>query len=86
MNAVETFIDTLMELLQILSGTADEQVNYLRGLGGVSVDELGLEFEEIWLQADIIFRSKGITQHQYDAIKKLNVTLDQMSGEEHENL
>ena len=86
MSAVETFIATLMQILRVLAGAADKQVEYLKGLGGASVDELGLEFEEAWLLAGTILESKGITKYQYDAIKKLNDKLDQISGEEHEDL
>jgi hypothetical protein len=86
MSAVDTFVATLMQILRVLAGTADKQVEYLKGLGGASVDELGLEFEEVWLLAETILESRGITQYQYDAIKKLNDKLDQISGEDHEDL
>lgn len=79
MSIQETFISSLMQILNILAASPDDQLEYLRSIGGASVDELGLEFEEVWLMADSILESNGINGCQYDRIKKLNETLDGLS-------
>ena len=85
MNVAETFIDRLMKALSIISAPADRQVEYLKDLGGASVDELGLEFEDVWRQSGVILNSNGITQLQYNAIEALNKKFDQLSSDENEN-
>ncbi len=79
MSTLESFISALMQILKVLSAPAKEQVKYLQLIGGASVDELALEFEEVWLLAPSILESKEITECQYDALKKLNGKLDQLS-------
>ena len=81
MSTLETFNSSLMQILKVLAGSADTQIECLRNIGGASVDELGLEFEEVWLLADSILEANEISDYQYDAIKKLNDKLELLSEE-----
>lgn len=79
MSTLESFISALMQILKVLSAPAEDQVKYLQLIGGASVDELALEFEEVWLLASSALESNEIREYQYDALKNLNEKLDQLS-------
>jgi len=80
---MEDFTKKLCDNLKILSSTPSEQLLYLTRIGGASVDELALEFEEVMLLAVQKFSEGNIEAALFDSISLLNEKLDSLSGDEH---
>ncbi len=72
-------IDELRRVLTLLAAQAGEQLAYLRGLGPVSIDELGLEFDDIAGAARAAVREDDVA----GALAALGDQLSRMSGQEH---
>lgn len=79
---MEIFIESLLKILKILASGSAEQLRYLKSIGGASIDELALEFEELVLLAPSKFEVGDITQTQFSSIKLLNQKLDEFSGDD----
>ena len=71
-------IDELRRVLALLAAPGDEQLAYLRRLGPVSVDELGLEFDDIARAARAALREHEVAT----ALAALDDELSRMSGQE----
>ncbi len=76
---MQIFINALLDILKILSSEAEDQLLYLQTIGGGSIDELALEFEELMLVAPSKLSSGEITKKQFSSIEFLNIKLDGLS-------
>ena len=74
------YINALQELLKILSSPAQEQLSYLNDLGDISLDELALEFDELFLLASTKLEAWELSQPQFKALNFLNSMLDKISN------
>lgn len=76
------YLNALIEVLKILASSASEQLSYLRKLGSPSVDELALEFNDLFLLASAKVESGELSQEQFEFLKALDLQLDKMSDVE----
>ncbi|MFL0803130.1 MAG: hypothetical protein K6L81_05400 [Agarilytica sp.] len=74
------YTNELLELLKILASSAQVQLTYLEGLGNPSVDELALEFDDLFLLASSKVETGVLTSPQFDLLERLNSKLDEISG------
>src|SRR2546428_9273959 len=68
----------LIGAIALLAAPASEQRAHLRGIGGVSVDELGLEFDDV---SGAVLGSGVLSPRQARAISSLDRQLRLMSGQ-----
>ncbi|MDY7039086.1 MAG: hypothetical protein SV375_23415, partial [Thermodesulfobacteriota bacterium] len=67
----------LSSVLELLASNATEQIRYLEQIGGKGcVDELGLEFDDIFFVADEMFKQNKISKEYYDILCRLDSKLD----------
>jgi hypothetical protein len=86
-NAINVFLQEIISMLRVLAFEADHQIAYLRTLGILShVDELGLEFEDLWVQCDSKRDSGILSEQQYSQLESLAKNLDEISGPQHADL
>ena len=76
---MRNFFNELTEILNILSSSSKEQISYL---GSMSVDELGLEFDDIYHLINSKEDFKNLTGRQLNLLFDLNNKLDNMSRKE----
>ena len=74
------YIVTLLELLKVLASSAQVQLSYLDSLGSPSVDELALEFEDLFLIASSKLEAGELTSLQFENLEVLDSMFDKISG------
>ncbi|BBM03580.1 hypothetical protein [Microbulbifer sp. GL-2] len=74
------YINSLLEVLKILASSAQVQLRYLNGLGNPSVDELALDFDDLFLMAPSKLEVGELTSQQFKNLEDLNSMFDQISG------
>jgi len=72
---MKNYINEMKKIMQILSSPADEQMNYIEDM---SVDELGLEFDDIYLMLQIN-NFKELKEKEKEIVNKLNNLFNKMS-------
>lgn len=78
---------TLLKTVALLASDASVQLEYLKKLGiPEGIDELALEYDAIAGAAEDMLRLRELDKRQYDAIKKLDDLLSQMSGKTNSKL
>ena len=81
MADLDRMVLMLRHALATLAAPAAEQIEYLRGLGPVSVDELGLELDDISGAALAALKAAGrITVDGIASVEALGRELQRMSG------
>ena len=75
------YCNVALNALKILSAEASDQLSYLDRIGGASIDELALEFEELMLLAPSKLESGEITRQQYLSLKSIDKELDGLGYE-----
>ena len=68
----------LVESVRTLAADADQQLRHIDALGAVSIDELGLELDDVWPG---IRESRRLRPQEKAAIDELYEYIDSMSGE-----
>ena len=76
----------LADCLKVLSLSSCEQIRYLKEIGGVSVDELALQFEDIAVLAAEKYDKGEISDDLFKLIGSLDEKLENMSGSDKEDL
>ena len=88
-NNTQWILDELCRILSILSSSPDEQISYLQSISiGESqiVDELALEFDDVYVLTPQLIEQGTITQQQHTAILSLDRKLKEMSGSQNAHL
>lgn len=78
---MKKFSKELTELLAILSSSAEIQLDYLKGMGNVSVDELALELHELMQIAPSMLEAGDVTQRRLNAVGLIDKKFNEMSGD-----
>ncbi len=76
-------IEHLRRTLVVLASPAQQQIAHLHTLGNVSVDELGLEFDDV---LPAVFTQRLLTAEQESRVNALDRQLQLMSGAHNEPL
>ncbi len=80
------FTVKLADCLHVLSLSSREQIRYLKDIGGVSVDELALQYEDVAVLAAEKFGSGEISEDLFNLIGSLDEKINSMSGSDREDL
>ncbi|MBJ7597998.1 hypothetical protein [Candidatus Nephthysia bennettiae] len=86
MSETEWVLRQLRDSLSTLAASSHHQSEHIRQLGDVSVDELGLELDDIAPAALAITGPGELTSDQREALAALDAQLARMSGSEHSEL
>ena len=82
-----SFLEELLSVLSLLAASPETQLSYLKNLGiEEAVDELALEFDDVWLQCRNKLQEGLLTETQFTKIENLSVMLDKMSGGENSRM
>ena len=77
---MRNLLNELLEVLDLLSSPPVKQLDYLHEM---SIDELGLEFDDIYNLIGHKYDLKNLTEEQLKLLDKLNSELNQMSKEKY---
>lgn len=72
------YIKSFVEILKVLSLSAQKQLIYLIELGNPSVDELALEFDDLFLLAPSKLDSGELTHEQFKLLNVINLKFEEM--------
>src|SRR5438128_9533542 len=86
MNDAQWVLRQLRDSLATLAASSHQQAEHIRQLGNASVDELGLEFDDIAPAALAMTGPSELNSDQREAIAALDDQLSRMSGPEHSEL
>lgn len=87
MSTAESSLTELLRILKILGAASDEQIGYLRKLSAPPVvDELGLEFDDIYPVTPVLQAEGLLANRQASAVAAVDKKLQEMSGEENKDL
>lgn len=77
---MDYFLKSIIEIVDILSFSPEQQLNYLKEIGDVPVDELALEYDDLSILLIHNYKSNIINKKQYLLLFKLEKKLNDMSN------